>query len=525
MEDGAAAVIGATFCSGIGAPELAAPWIDWRLASEIEAFPREVLKVRFGHQDVRRTRGRGRPALWGDFTALRPRHFARLGIEVPDIIVAGTPCQAFSLAGLRRGFDDARGNLTLDFVRSVNAIDNLRRHRGQPGLLGVWENVPGVLSMPGNPFGCFLAALAGCDAPLVPPGGARWTDAGVVAGPRRSIAWRLLDAQYFGLAQRRERLFLVFGPVGWPCADALFPVGESVRRHPPARGEAGQAPARPLAAGTRSNGGYRNDADTADNLIAGTLSADGKAAGSATGQDAAAGLLVVGALAFGGNNQAGPIDVATARNAHAGPHGRLDFETETFVVAFSAKDAGQDAGHVSSTLRAMGHDGSHPNGGGQVAIAYRTTGNDGAYETRDHVGALGTGTDRAAQLIAFDTTQVTSPHNRSNPQPGAPCHAIAAAAHPPAIAGSGVRRLMPVECERLQGLPDDFTNIIFRGKPAADGPRYKAIGNSMAGTVIGWVLERVGAVAGARVPLPLPSECQWARRRGVQAPEMAGAAT
>lgn len=220
--------------------------------------------------------------------------------------------------------------------------------------------------------------------------------------------------------------------------------------------------------------------------IAGTLQASGKAAGSATQQDAEAGLLVVanplGAkkdggwrgdldndtyvpVAFGGNNTRGPIDVATAVNAHGGPHGRQDFESETFV-AFGCKASGRNGfgvGDVSPTLRAMGHADSHQNAGGQVAVA-------------------------------FDTTQITSRENRSNPQPGDPCHPLASGAHPPAITGVAVRRLTPMECERLQGMPDNHTRISWRGKPAEecpDGPRYKAIGNSWAVPKFRYVGERI----------------------------------
>jgi DNA (cytosine-5)-methyltransferase 1 len=96
--------------------------------------------------------------------------------------------------------------------------------------------------------------------------------------------------------------------------------------------------------------------------------------------------------------------------------------------------------------------------------------------------------------VAFDTTQITSAANRSNPKPGDPCHPLAAGMHPPAIAGTAVRRLTPRECERLQGFPDDYTLAEYRGKPAADGPRYKALGNSMAVPVMRWIGERIDYV-------------------------------
>ncbi len=105
------------------------------------------------------------------------------------------------------------------------------------------------------------------------------------------------------------------------------------------------------------------------------------------------------------------------------------------------------------------------------------------------------GGDYLLQPIAFDTTQVTSKSNYSNPKAGDPCHPLASTAHPPAVAtGWAVRRLLPLECERLMGLPDGYTAITYRGKPAADGPRYKSLGNSWAVNVFRWVGRRIQMV-------------------------------
>lgn len=103
----------------------------------------------------------------------------------------------------------------------------------------------------------------------------------------------------------------------------------------------------------------------------------------------------------------------------------------------------------------------------------------------------GTGRGTPIVPIAFDTTQITSKANRSNPQPGDPCHPLTAGGHPPAIYGMQVRRLTPRECERLQAFPDDHTLITVRGKPAADGPRYKALGNSMCVNVMAWIGKQI----------------------------------
>ena len=129
-------------------------------------------------------------------------------VVAPDVLVGGTPCQAFSIAGLRNSLSDDRGQLSLEFVRLLDKIDETRILKNEKEAICVWENVPGVLNTNDNAFGCFIGALAGEDMPLQPPG-ARWSNAGFVHGPKRAVAWRVLDAQYFGVAQRRRRVFVV----------------------------------------------------------------------------------------------------------------------------------------------------------------------------------------------------------------------------------------------------------------------------------------------------------------------------
>ena len=214
-------------CSGIEAATVAWHPLGWRpLAfSEIEDFPRAVLAHHYP----------GVPC-HGDFTVLRDQPW----IVDADVLVGGTPCQAFSVAGLRNSLDDARGNLSLEFIRLADAIDDLRTAGGRDPSIIVWENVPGVLSVRDNAFGCFLAALAGDAAPYVPPRG-KWTNAGVVDGPARQVAWRVLDAQYFGLAQRRRRVFVVASARDGFDPAAVLLEFEGVRRDTPPRREKGQA--------------------------------------------------------------------------------------------------------------------------------------------------------------------------------------------------------------------------------------------------------------------------------------------
>jgi DNA (cytosine-5)-methyltransferase 1 len=185
-------------CSGIEAASVAWHGMGWRAAwlAEIEPFPSAVLAHHY--PDV--------PNL-GDMTTIADKVLSG-DVAAPDVLVGGTPCQAFSIAGLRQSLDDDRGQLSLEFVRLANAIDSARSAAGKQPAIIVWENVPGVLNTKDNAFGCFLAGLAGESSALQPAGG-KWTNAGCVFGPQRAVAWRVLDAQFFGVPQRRRRVFVV----------------------------------------------------------------------------------------------------------------------------------------------------------------------------------------------------------------------------------------------------------------------------------------------------------------------------
>jgi DNA (cytosine-5)-methyltransferase 1 len=208
-------------CSGIEAASVAWHKLGWTASwlAEIEPFPSAVLAHHY--PDV--------PNL-GDMTLL-PNKILSGEIEAPDIFCGGTPCQAFSIAGNRNSLDDARGNLSLTFCEIANAIDSVRT---VPSII-FWENVPGVLNTKDNAFGCFLAGLAGEDGELK-PAGKKWSNSGCVFGPKRTVAWRTLDAQYFGLAQRRKRVFVVASARdGFDPTAVLFEC-EGVRRDsPPSR--------------------------------------------------------------------------------------------------------------------------------------------------------------------------------------------------------------------------------------------------------------------------------------------------
>lgn len=201
-----------SLCSGIEAASVAWEPLGFKPLwfSEIEPFPSAVLNHHWPHT----------PNL-GDMRTLADR-ILQGEVPAPDVLVGGTPCQAFSVAGRHGSLDDERGNLTLELVRIFNAIDIIRKRNGKQPATLVWENVPGIFSTKDNAFGCFLGSLAGESVPLE-PAGSRWTNAGYVSGPTRKIAWRVLDAQFFGVPQRRRRIFLVAGAgAGFDPRKVLF---------------------------------------------------------------------------------------------------------------------------------------------------------------------------------------------------------------------------------------------------------------------------------------------------------------
>jgi DNA (cytosine-5)-methyltransferase 1 len=386
---------------------------------------------------------------------------ARIGagqVDAPDLLCGGTPCQSFSVAGLRKSLDDARGNLALEFIRIADAIDRVRRAAGKPAAWVLWENVPGVLSTKDNAFGAFLGGLCGCDSAIDAPADG-WPSAGVVAGPGRVAAWRVLDAQFFGVAQRRKRVFVLAlaGAGGWACADALLPVSDRMLWHPAPSRETRAGVAVGALAGTSPGGGWRVGAD-----------------------EAAAGQLV----AFGGNNRSGAIDVAAGLNAKGGV-GRMDFDSETFI-AHSLRGEGFDASE-DGTGR----------GTPLAPVAFAATDYEtGAFDQVDAAGPLTTSADRtrSAPILAFDTFNqvetgdVTQTLCSRGDSPGGNAHLV-----PAVQTAMQVRRLTPRECERLQGFPDDYTLIPHRGRDAADGPRYKALGNSWAVPCVRWIGQRIDA--------------------------------
>ena len=180
--------------------------------SEIQDFASRFLSIRYPNT----------PNL-GDMNDI-PEMLKKKSIVSPDLLCGGTPCQAFSLAGWQNGLTDDRGQLTLKYIDILDCID-ANRLETEGRAVFFWENVEGVLTDKTNAFGCFLAGLAGYDKPLVVP---KWTSAGILHGRKRNVAWRVLDAKYFGLAQQRKRIYVLGGGKDFYPENILFEVGNNI---------------------------------------------------------------------------------------------------------------------------------------------------------------------------------------------------------------------------------------------------------------------------------------------------------
>ena len=394
-----------SLCSGIEAASVAWEPLGWQPAwfAEIEPFPCAVLQHHWPHVPNH-----------GDMTQLVGK-ILNGSVEAPDVLVGGTPCQAFSVAGLRGSLDDERGNLTLILIRILDAIDFIRARNGQPPCILVWENVPGVLSTKDNAFGCFLGGLAGEDMPLV-PAGKKWTNAGCVLGHQRRIAWRILDAQYFGVPQRRRRVFLVASAGNADPAEILFEQ-QSQAGHPAAGAEAWQNPAAAAPAGSHWDDPNNPHPTLNQSGSGGIIVQSNQEIFSQRG----GGLIPVRMRSFGDYIQDDTASTVKAR----------DHKSATDLVVVHGNTIGRQL-----------HNGGNGTGAIQDGTSYTLT-----------------ATDR---------------------------HAVSDGLH--------IRRLTPVECERLQGFPDNHTLIPWHGKPTAecpDSPRYKAIGNSMAVPVMRFIGKRI----------------------------------
>lgn len=196
-------------CSGIEASQLAfSPFgFEQLWSSEIAEFPSRVLEYHYPNI----------PNL-GDMVTL-PELILSGKVQAPDLFCGGTPCQAFSLAGWKNGLADERGQLTIKFFEIANAIDIIRKKEGKSGSVILWENVEGVLNDKTNAFGNFIAGLAGFDDAIKVN---KWSKSGYLEGPVRNVAWRVIDAKYFGLPQQRRRLYVLAGDKDFRPDEILF---------------------------------------------------------------------------------------------------------------------------------------------------------------------------------------------------------------------------------------------------------------------------------------------------------------
>jgi DNA (cytosine-5)-methyltransferase 1 len=430
-------------------------------------------------------------------------------VEAPDLFCGGTPCQAFSVAGLRNSLDDARGNLSLTFVGIANAIDHVRSLRGDSPAIVFWENVPGVLNTKDNAFGCFLGALAGESDPIKPPG-ERWSNAGCVFGPQRTVAWRVLDAQHFGVAQRRRRVFVVASSRDDINLTEILFEFEGLRRDTPQSRKEGKVTPTISSSGT---GVSRVGFNCEDEWFIETPVAASYTPSSIGGYREGIGTL----RANGGDVGGGSENLVTAMldhetvgalcaDSHPGAYSGQDAYTGRLIPQPISVQAYEnhpsdsrvkELGDISSTVRAR-----WGTGGGNAPMVAQPL----SYDMKQHHNpqpsntvqlttsncATVRGDTPLVQPMVWDTTNITSPQNGSNPKPGDPCFTLAKGQHPPLLTSMAVRRLTPTECERLQGFPDGYTNIPWRkAAESPDGPRYKALGNSWAVPVVAWIGQRI----------------------------------
>ena len=397
-------------CSGIEAASVAWEPLGWTPAwfCEIDAYPSAVLKARFPHVPN-----------YGDFTQLiDPQH--EVHREPIDVLVGGTPCVDFSVAGLRAGIEGSRGQLTLQFLRLAQSL--------RPRWI-VWENVPGVLSSDdGRALGAFLGGLA---------------ELGY------GFAWRVLDAQYVrvehyprAVPQRRRRIFVVGCAGGdWLRAGSVLLEPEGVRGNLAPRREAGKGAPAAARRGLAAGSGRLGDRDGGAGGGSGGDGADG-----ADGADGGVDALV--------RPVAGTLDA----NYGKGPGERGGAEREYLAeMAADAASYGRfwNGAEVAETLTCTSDDQRMPDKNRMQVVLQRTEG-DASWP----LGACGG-------------------------------HVIRVPSPAPNMA---VRRLTPVECERLQAFPDGWTQIAWKKKPLAecpDGPRYKALGNSMAVNCMAWIGRRI----------------------------------
>jgi DNA (cytosine-5)-methyltransferase 1 len=533
-------------CSGIEAATVAWGPLGWKAAwfSEIEAFPNRVLAHHYP----------GIPNL-GDMTKIYEK--AAFNERPIDVLIGGTPCQSFSIAGLRAGLDSPNGNLALEFLKILD--------RKRPKWV-VWENVPGVLSSWSDvkdsfqPGECEYFWKDGQTFAYDTAVGAQTNDFDTfLAGLSElgyGLAWRILDAQYFGVPQRRRRVFVVgyLGELGQPTNESaiqkrrrfsqissavLFERYSLCGNSPPSR-PAGKEVAGTLG-GSSQDGGFRTtDLDNSGAFISEISPAVTKKWAKGTGGpsgDECQNLVIppLTSKPYSDNiSQEERLIINPQATSILENHPNDSRIKEVDVVPTLSSRMGTGGGNVPMAFKAaIGRTGSgkpsedtvaslmsqHKSGDPTPLVAFKggqgsKAGGLGIEEDKSPtLGSADSGSNRTPVIASIRTAQTSAnghgvAEDVSHTIDGAQGQAVVAPtlrampgqgpgrmADDAAVMGM-VRRLTPRECERLQGFPDDYTLIPGKAKGQPDGPRYKALGNSMAVPVIRWIGERIELVEG-----------------------------
>ena len=494
-----------SICSGIEAATVAFHSLGWSPVAfcEIEAFPSAVLAHHYPTV----------PNL-GDMTKFREWP-EELLVEV-DMLVGGPPCQAFSVAGSRNSLDDERGNLTLVYVHLIDHIDAIRKKHGRSPIISIYENVHGLYSTKDNAFGCLVGAICGQDAPVETESG-KWPTTGVFWGEKRRVGYRTLDAQYFGVAQRRRRCFLIavpnqlvehFGEQA--CPSEILSIAESLRGDTAPSRKAGEEVTGTFKSRAKS-GGWSHDVDLA---ASGYMQVEVFSASSIGGYREGCGTLRASGGDLGGGSE--NLVVGSNENLVVEPYcfTARDYGNDATVglaptmrSVFKSADGHQSGAHGPAIAIAGNIVGREPQNGGhqlgydESGVSYTLTKTDvhavACAEVGPTMGSSGppysrTGNERVeteALAVAFGWNGDTTPKSSEGLAPtmksgqgGEGCGVMHR---------MQVRRLTPVECARLQGFPDDYLDITFNNKPAADTVKYRALGNSMAVPVMEWIGRRI----------------------------------
>jgi DNA (cytosine-5)-methyltransferase 1 len=449
--------VGSAF-SGIGGFDLAAERAGMSIAWQIEIDPTATRVLERHWPEVPR---------YGDITQIDPAH-----LDPVDVVCGGSPCQNLSVAGSREGLAGRESRLFFDFVRLCDAF---------PDAWAVWENVPGVFSTHGGEdFAIVLREFTGY-WPAVPEGG--WGTEGVCIGPKRTVAWAVLDAQWFGVAQRRRRVFVVGHSRNRTGPYEILLEPASLRGDSPPCRKAGTTVAPRLAsgAGTDRPAGIANES------------------------------TVLMTQAWTGTFGNGEADVAGTLGGGSGQRGwPNDLDRMTFIPIQDVRGGTRDKTNAGQGIGigAAGDPMYTLDATSQHAVAYTLEAHAPRYDSETETFVAHTlraegadasedGTGRGTPLlpVAFSTNQRGEGRLRE-------VHGSLTATHSATqvdgvMEGLAVRRLTPRETERLQGCPDDWTRWGSDGREISDSARYRLIGNAVAVPVVEWIFRRLARTIAA----------------------------